>query len=266
MTLRSAQIRSSAVFFGVVLALAVAFAGDRGVPAKNGIGNFGQVNERLYRGAEPDAVALKKLQQMGVKAIVDLRNKPDVSAESGQAALNGLVYTNIPMRGLGRPGDDEVARVLDLIETLPSPVFVHCQHGCDRTGTIVACYRIRHDGWLNELALREAETYGMQFVSIPVSGFSPPTSEQLARFFSVLRQSPQQTVFVHCAFGDDRTGVFIASYRIAFEHWTVDQALSEMLAFGFRRFWHPAMVEYIRALPQQLQSDPVLKSALASAN
>ena len=109
-----------------------------------------------------------------------------------------------------------------------------------------------------------AESLGMQFVSIPVSGFSPPTSEQLARFFSVLRQSPPQTVFVHCAFGDDRTGVFIASYRIAYEHWTADQALSEMLAFGFKRFWHPAMISFIRGLPERLQSDPVLKSALAN--
>jgi tyrosine-protein phosphatase SIW14 len=111
---------------------------------------------------------------------------------------------------------------------------------------------------------QQAESFGMQFVFIPVSGFSPPTSEQLAKFFSVLRQSPQPTVFVHCAFGDDRTGVFVAAYRIAFEHWTADQALAEMLAFGFKRFWHPAMVAYIRALPERLQSDPVLKSAIAN--
>jgi len=108
----------------------------------------------------------------------------------------------------------------------------------------------------------QAEALGIQFVSIPVSGFSPPTSQQLAQFFSVLRQSPRPTVFVHCAFGDDRTGVFVASYRIAFEHWSADQALSEMLAFGFNRFWHLAMISFIRRLPDRLQSDPILKSAL----
>jgi tyrosine-protein phosphatase SIW14 len=110
---------------------------------------------------------------------------------------------------------------------------------------------------------QQAEALGIQFVSIPVSGFSPPTSQQLAQFFSVLRQSPHPTVFVHCAFGDDRTGVFVASYRIAFEHWSAEEALSEMLAFGFKRFWHPAMVAFIRGLPDRLQSDPVLKSALS---
>ena len=40
-------------------------------------------------------------------------------------------------------------------------MFIHCLHGCDRTGTIIACYRIQHDGWTSEQALREADQYGM---------------------------------------------------------------------------------------------------------
>jgi protein tyrosine/serine phosphatase len=48
-----------------------------------------------------------------------------------------------------------------LIETLPPPVFIHCKHGCDRTGTIIACYRIEHDHWSSQAALAEARRYGM---------------------------------------------------------------------------------------------------------
>jgi tyrosine-protein phosphatase SIW14 len=108
----------------------------------------------------------------------------------------------------------------------------------------------------------QAESLGLHFISIPLGGFDPPTSEQLAQFFLVLRQTPMQKIFVHCRFGEDRTGVFVAAYRIAFERWTSDQAITEMLYFGFNRHWHPAMVNYIHSLPDRIHSDPILKSAL----
>lgn len=116
--------------------------------------------------------------------------------------------------------------------------------------------------YLLERERAEAESLGIRFVSIPVQGFATPTSEQLAEYFVLIRQAPPQKVFVHCHFGEDRTGVFVAAYRIAFEHWTAKQAYSEMLSFGFNHDWHPAMAAYIRALPERLHSDPVLKSAL----
>ncbi len=115
---------------------------------------------------------------------------------------------------------------------------------------------------MNEEKARAA-TIGVRFVSIPLGGFSNPTSEQLAQFFSLVREDPQPTIFVHCQFGEDRSGVFIAAYRIAFEHWSSDQAMQEMLHFGFNHNWHPAMRAYVRSLPEKLQSDPVLKSSLA---
>jgi tyrosine-protein phosphatase SIW14 len=108
----------------------------------------------------------------------------------------------------------------------------------------------------------QAESLGMHFVSIPVNGFAAPTSEQLAQFFLVIRQTPIEKVFVHCRFGEDRTGVFIAAYRIAFERWTSDQAVTEMLYFGFNRHWHPAMENYVHSLPDRIHSDAILKSAL----
>jgi hypothetical protein len=54
----------------------------------------------------------------------------------------------------------------------------------------------------------------------------------------------------------------IAAYRIAFDHWTPDQALSEMMRFGFNSAWHPSMITFVRNLPMRLQSDSELKKAL----
>lgn len=109
---------------------------------------------------------------------------------------------------------------------------------------------------------RRAEALGMHFVSIPVGGFSNPSSAQLAQFFTLVRQTPQEKIFVHCRYGHDRTGVFIAAYRIAFEHWTPNQALAEMNAFGFNHTFHPGMSVFVRDLPNRLESDPVLKATI----
>ena len=137
-------------------------ASERGLPAQEGILNFGKVDERLYRGAQPDAEAMRTLKKLGVKLIVNLRLPGDGwREEEAEALANGILYTNIPMSGVGRPGDQEIRQVLALCQGQTAPVFVHCQHGCDRTGTVIACYRIQHDGWSAEQALREADRYGI---------------------------------------------------------------------------------------------------------
>ena len=81
--------------------------------------------------------------------------------EEAKAISHGILYTNVPFRGLSRPTDEQVKQVLSLIETLPGPVFIHCQHGCDRTGTIIACYRIKRDRWTLEKAMSEANRHGI---------------------------------------------------------------------------------------------------------
>jgi len=149
----------------VVLLLAagnLAGAWQRGLPPSEGIVNFGKVNDSLYRGAQPDAAGIRNLKKLGIKTILNLRMTNDVwKAEEPEANANGITYTNVPMKGSGRPTPEQVAKALAMIETLPSPVFVHCEHGCDRTGTIIACYRIRRDQWSGKLALQEARKYGL---------------------------------------------------------------------------------------------------------
>ena len=105
---------------------------------------------------------------------------------------------------------------------------------------------------------KHAESLGMRFVHIPVSGWSPPSDEQIVQFLSLFRSQPGQKVFVHCRFGDDRTGVFTAAYRIAIDEWSPEQAMQEMYFFGFNGFWHPSMKSYIRDFPARLNSSPAL--------
>src|SRR5258708_2174583 len=124
-----------------VFALLLATAGDRGLPAVDGILNFGQVSTNLYRGAQPDAAAIGRLKQLGVKTIISLRMPNEAATtEATEAQANGITYTNVPLRGVGRPTEAQMAQVLGIIESATAPVFVHCEHGCDRTGTVIACY------------------------------------------------------------------------------------------------------------------------------
>src|SRR5436853_5391508 len=105
---------------------------------------------------------------------------------------------------------------------------------------------------------KRAESLGMRFVHIPVSGWSPPTDEQVAQFLSLLHDNPGQKIFVHCRFGEDRTSVFIAAYRIAAEKWSAKQAIKEMYFFGFNGLWQPSMKLYVQDFPSRLNSAPGL--------
>lgn len=124
--------------------------------------NFGQVDSHVYRGAEPSPVGLEELAAMGVKTVVDLRESSEATGFEKDAAQKlGIKYWNIPFKPMSAPTGEQVQRVLSLLTGGTDPVFVHCRRGKDRTGTVVACYRIQHDGWNNRKALDEANRYGM---------------------------------------------------------------------------------------------------------
>jgi protein tyrosine phosphatase (PTP) superfamily phosphohydrolase (DUF442 family) len=111
-----------------------------------------------------------------------------------------------------------------------------------------------------------AESLGMRFVNIPVSGWSPPTDEQVVQFLSLFRSEPRRKIFLHCRYGDDRTGVFTAVYRMAIESWPAEQAMNEMYFFGFNGFWQPAMKSFIGKFPPRLISAPSLAAVRVLAS
>jgi tyrosine-protein phosphatase SIW14 len=135
--------------------------------------NFHEVNEHLYRGAQPLSGGMRVLAAKGIKTIINLRGEDEgTRAEEQDARGAGLRYFNVPMQGLSRPTDEQVEKVLALINDSQNwPVLVHCNHGKDRTGTIIACYRISHDGWTSEKAKAEAKHYGMSWVQFGMKDY-----------------------------------------------------------------------------------------------
>lgn len=133
--------------------------------ATHDLPNFARVDEHLYRGAQPTEDGLRKLKAMGIKTVINLRDDDERAArERDLVQALGMRYFNVPMKGLSRPTDEQIARVIALIDAPENwPVFIHCKRGADRTGTVIACYRIARQGWKAKEAIAEAKRFGMSF-------------------------------------------------------------------------------------------------------
>jgi len=141
-------------------------------PAR-GIRNFYQVDQYVYRGGQPDKEGFALLSKLGVKTVLDLRASDARSRmEEKLVTAAGMRYINVPMTGLTPPTDAEIGKILGVLESDNSgAVFVHCKRGADRTGAVIAAYRIDHDGWDNDRALKEAMARGMSSFQLPRQGY-----------------------------------------------------------------------------------------------
>jgi protein tyrosine/serine phosphatase len=95
----------------------------------------------------------------------------------------------------------------------------------------------------------QVEAAGMTPVEIPLEAdlmSVPPDDAALKKFFDVVLDPARQPVYIHCAFGKDRTGTMAAIYRLEVDHWTAEEALQEMEAFGYHNIYH-ALINYVRA-------------------
>jgi tyrosine-protein phosphatase SIW14 len=171
--MRSASSRCSlaalTILLGCVGQLALAAADDPAIHIRN----FGRVNDHIYRGAEPGDDGMRDLGAMRVVLDIDLRESGTATeSERKMAQSLGMQYVNVPFPPLSAPSPEQVKRVLSLLEPDDAgKIFVHCRRGKDRTGTVVACYRIEHDGWDNRRAAQEANGYGMSWAERGMRSF-----------------------------------------------------------------------------------------------
>ena len=125
-----------------------------------GLANFHRVTPNLYRGRQPTAEGLRSAEKLGVKTVVDLRV---FHSDADEAAGTKLRLERISFK-TWHPEDDDVVRFLKIVTARKcQPVFVHCQHGSDRTGTMIAIYRIAVQGWTKREAIDEMTKGGFGF-------------------------------------------------------------------------------------------------------
>jgi protein tyrosine/serine phosphatase len=116
------------------------------------LSNAWRIDEHLIRCAQPDAAGMRALEAAGVKTVVNLRYHHD---DADEAAGTGLETVHIPMNTWDVRDEHVVAFLRTVTDPEAGPVAVHCQHGADRTGVLVAMYRVAVQGWDREKAIAE---------------------------------------------------------------------------------------------------------------
>jgi protein tyrosine/serine phosphatase len=142
--------------FAFVLASSItAFAQQTEVKIKN----FGQMDDRFYRGAQPKEEDYKQLAAIGIKTVIDLREDP-TDYEKRDAEAAGMRYVNLPMSDKDYPPAATIDQFLKLVDD-PSTgkFFVHCAGGRHRTGVMGAVYRFNHYGWNFDQVYAEMKKY-----------------------------------------------------------------------------------------------------------
>ncbi|MGF6905860.1 dual specificity protein phosphatase family protein [Fusobacterium sp. PH5-44] len=121
-----------------------------------GLDNLHKVSDNLYRSAQPTATGMRNAEKLGIGTIISLRSKQkDTPLIKG----TNLKLIHVSMRAWNAKLEDAIFLMRTLNPNNPifegKPVLVHCYHGADRTGWIIALYRITYENWNKKDAIEE---------------------------------------------------------------------------------------------------------------
>jgi protein tyrosine/serine phosphatase len=126
------------------------------------LSNLYKINDSIYRCAQPDSADFAKIDSIGIKSILNLR-----SNFSDNDLKDGLPLSLYNVEMVPYDIDDkEIVKALRILKNSPKPIVVHCFYGSDRTGVVIAMYRIIFQNWTKEEALNEMMNGGYSFHNI----------------------------------------------------------------------------------------------------
>jgi hypothetical protein len=132
----------------------------RRLPGARGVAYAAQVAPGLYRGGAPDEAGVEWLRSIGIRTVINLRHYHGTT-EGERVRAAGMRYERIPLESSDAPEPEQVARFLELVrDPTLGPTYVHCLHGVDRTGVMMAVYRLEVEGWERAEALAEMKHFG----------------------------------------------------------------------------------------------------------
>lgn len=118
---------------------------------------------KVYRSAQPTMEGIHELAHMGIKTIINLRNERMqlIEMEAGTAKLANINHISIPLASWGTPKDADITRAIQILRNPHNyPILVHCKHGEDRTGLVIALHRIFNENVDPEAAELEMKANG----------------------------------------------------------------------------------------------------------
>lgn len=164
--MRNRSVLSKVLLISTIFAQCKLPGSTAEMAAKQDLPNFHEVHEFLYRGGEPTDRGLEELKQKNVETVIDLRATSERTAQEKRFAEKlGMRYINLPMDS-SAPSKKAIDEFLAAVEEAQKSsaaehpaVYVHCQHGSDRTGCLVGVWRVTHDGWDYPRAYEEMRKY-----------------------------------------------------------------------------------------------------------
>ena len=178
--------------FAFLLALGLSFqALAVGVVA---LENFSSFGPGLYRGARPEELGFQDLKKLGIKTVIDLQGGDRKDRDFGDIAemievgetrdwirfekkmveSMGMRFVNIPIDSLDAVNNREgkgLGKVLSMMnDPQNQPVYIHCEHGADRTGLAVALFRVYFQNWTKQAAHDEMVEHGHNWLHQLVTG------------------------------------------------------------------------------------------------
>jgi len=131
------------------------------------IKNLYRVDQKLYRSAQPKPGDFEKIYAIGIRSTLNLQKFHTDQDEIGNLPIEEY---RVPMSALN-PKYENLVKAVGYIVQSDTPVLVHCRRGSDRTGTVIAAYRIAVQGWSKESAIKEMVEggygYHTTFVKLP---------------------------------------------------------------------------------------------------
>ena len=156
------------------------------------IGNFGQMDDRFYRGARPGEKDFASLKAIGIQTVIDLTD--NTPKEKGYVEAQGMRYVNIAIPDKEDPTDAQIADFLKVVnDPATGKFYVHCAGGRHRTGVMGAVYRFNNYHWNLDQAYQEmldfdfytsnghggqkkfVENYAQRFQTAPAAGTTVTT-------------------------------------------------------------------------------------------
>lgn len=144
-----------------------------------GLTNVGRIAPNLYRGAQPAPDGYATLKMMGVKTVVNLRT---TSSEKQKVEAMGMKSVEVPLSVLSDVNTKAVSAIIDIMKNPDNqPVYIHCRQGQDRTGIVVAAYRMKVDGWSFKDAEAEMQSFGFNDIWVELKEFIREYATELGR-------------------------------------------------------------------------------------
>jgi protein tyrosine phosphatase (PTP) superfamily phosphohydrolase (DUF442 family) len=134
--------------------------------ARPGLPNLHLVAPGIYRGAQPTAEGMRELEKLGVRTVINLRG---FHSDDDELEGTGLRAERIRFHTWHAEDEDTATFLSVVTDPAKRPVFIHCLHGADRTGTMCAIYRMAVQGWGAEAALREMTSGGYGYHAVWVN-------------------------------------------------------------------------------------------------